>query len=245
MTDTRPSSSKPTIVLVHGAFAESSSWSGVISQLVAEGFPVMALANPLRGVPSDCDYLRATLKGLDGDIILVGHSYGGMVISGGGAGNANVKALVFIGVFAPEAGETAGQLANKFPGSTLGETLAPVTLADGEVDLYISQDRYHQQFAADSPVEVASVMAATQRPILESAFGQGSTEPAWKSVPSWFLFGSLDLNIPAEAHRFMAERAGSRRTIELPNGSHTVGIPEAARVVELIREAADVTAGTH
>jgi pimeloyl-ACP methyl ester carboxylesterase len=196
-------------------------------------------------VSFDSDYLRALLADVTGDIILVGHSYGGTVISGGGAGNPNVKALVFVGAFAPEEGETPGDLASRMPGSSLGETLTKVAQPDGGNDLYIMQSRYHSQFAADSPAEVANVMAVTQRPILESAFGEASGEPAWKTVPSWFLFGSLDRNIPAAMHRFMAERAGSRRTVEMEGGSHTVGIPEAARVVELIREAAAASAGSN
>jgi pimeloyl-ACP methyl ester carboxylesterase len=229
-------------VLVHGAFADSSSWNAVISPLLAEGYPAIAVANPLRGVTSDSEYLRALLADITGDVILVGHSYGGTVISGGGTGNPNVKALVFIGAFALEEGETVGELANKFEGSTLGETLAAVDVPGGK-DLYIMQSRYHAQFAADSPADVAAVMGVGQRPILEAAFSEASGEPAWKSVPSWFLFGAEDRNIPAAAHRFMAERAESRKTIELEGGSHTVAIPEAAQVVDLIREAAAATTG--
>lgn len=243
MSITRQSTSQPTIVLVHGAFAESSSWSGVISLLLNDGFPAIAVANPLRGVGFDCDYLRATLEDIGGDIILVGHSYGGAVISGGGAGNPRVKALVYIGAFAPEAGETVGDLAGRLPGSTLAETLTSVALPGGGVDLYIEQDRYRAQFAADSPAESAAVMAVTQRPIQESAFGEPAGEPAWKSIPSWFLFGELDKNIPAAVHRFMADRAGAKKTIEVKGGSHTVGIPEAAQVFDLIREAAEATTG--
>ena len=244
MSITEPSTTKPTIVLVHGAFAESSSWSGVITLLLNDGYPAIALANPLRGVTFDSDYLRDTLADISGDIVLVGHSYGGTVISGGGGGNPHVKALVFVGAFAPEAGETPGELANQMPGSSLGPTLTSVTLSDGGTDLYIMQDKYHAQFAADSSAEVAGVMGVTQRPILESAFGEASGEPAWKSVPSWFLFGELDKNIPAAMHRFMAERAGSRKTVELEGGSHTVGIPEAAKVFDLIREAVAATSGS-
>ena len=243
MSITQPATDKPTVVLVHGAFAESSSWTGVIEMLLRNGYPAIALANPLRGVTFDSDYLRATLADIDGDIVLVGHSYGGTVISGGGAGNPNVKALVFVGAFAPETGETPGDLANKLPGSTLAGTLTQVPLPDGGVDLYIMQKDYHAQFAADSSAELAGVMGVTQRPILESAFGEASGEPAWKNVPSWFLFGALDKNIPAAVHRFMAERAGSRKTVELEGGSHTVGIPEAAQVYDLIREASDATTG--
>lgn len=230
--------SKPTIVLVHGAFAESASWNGVVRLLLDAGYPAVAVANPLRGVANDAAYLRAALTGIDGDVVLVGHSYGGMVISNGAAGNPAVKALVYVGAFAPDAGESAADLAGRFPGSSLGEALSPVKLPDGGVDLYIRQDRYHHQFAADSSAADAAVMAVTQRPITEAALGEKSGEPAWKSLPSWFLFGSDDLNIPVAALRFMAERAGSRRTVEIAGGSHTVAIPEAAALVELIAEAA-------
>ncbi|GAA0392321.1 alpha/beta hydrolase [Acrocarpospora corrugata] len=238
MSVTMTAEGRPTIVLVHGAFAESSSWNGVIAALLADGYPVLALANPLRGVAGDADYLRSVLTDIEGDVVLVGHSYGGMVITNGGTGNPNVKALVYIGGFAPDAGESAADLAGRYEGGTLGETLAAVKLPDGGTDLYIRQDRYHAQFAGDSPPGEAAIMAATQRPITESALTEPSGEPAWKSIPSWFLFGGEDKNIPAAAHRFMAERAGSRRTVELAGGSHTVAIPEPAAAVDLIREAA-------
>ena len=231
------SSGKPTVVLAHGAFAESSSWNGVVSELLSDGFPVLAAAVPLRGVRSDSAYLAGVLDGIDGDLVLVGHSYGGMIIGNAATGNERVKALVFIGAFAPEAGESAAQLAGRFAGSSLPETLASFPLRDGTTDLYIRQDAYHQQFAADSPAAAAALLGATQRPILESALNEPSGEPAWKTTPSWFLFGSKDRNIPVAAHRFMAERAGSCRTVELEGGSHTVAIPEAARAVELINEA--------
>ena len=171
--------------------------------------------------------------------MLVGHSYGGTVISNAATGNDRVKALVFIGGFAPDAGESAADLAGRYEGGTLGETLTAFTLPDGGTDLYIEQDRYHAQFAADSSPRQAAIMAATQRPIVEGALTEASGEPAWKTIPSWFLFGTEDKNIPAAVQRFMAERAGSRRTVELEGGSHAVAIPEAAAVVELIREAAD------
>jgi pimeloyl-ACP methyl ester carboxylesterase len=238
MTITTTVSGKPTIVLVHGAFAESASWDGVVERLLGDGYPAVAVANPLRGVRHDADNLRAVLTAVEGDVVLVGHSYGGMVISNATAGNPNVTALVYVGAFAPDQGESAADLAGRFPGSSLGATLAPVKLPDGGTDLYIQQDRYHAQFAADSAPGRAAVMAVTQRPITEAALNEASGEPAWKSLPSWFLFGSEDLNIPVAAHRFMAERAGSRRTVELAGGSHTVAIPEAAALVDLIREAA-------
>lgn len=243
MSITETANEKPTVVLVHGAFAESSSWNGVIAGLLPEGYPAIAVANPLRGVTFDSEYLRALLVDIEGDIFLVGHSYGGTVISGGGTDNPSIKALIFVGAFAPDEGETPGELANRLPGSSLGETLTKVEQPGGSNDLYIMQSRYHAQFAADSSADVAKVMAATQRPILESAFGEKSGKAAWKSIPSWFLFGAKDLNIPVAVHRFMAERAGSRKTVELHEGSHTVAIPEAAKLVDLIREAADATSG--
>ncbi|MFE2823371.1 alpha/beta fold hydrolase [Streptomyces sp. NPDC059271] len=235
---------KPTIVLVHGAFAESASWNGVISALLADGFPVLAVANPLRGVAYDANYLRAVLAGITGDIVCVGHSYGGFVTSNGATDNPQVKALVFVGAFAPEEGESAAELSAKYEGGSLGETLEAVELPEGGPDLYIRQDAYWQQFAADSAEQDAAVMAVTQRPITGAALNEPSAKPAWHSLPSWFLFGSADKNIPVAVHRFMAERAGSQRTVELEGGSHTVAIPEAPVLVDLIREAVNaVTQG--
>ena len=242
MPITEARAGKPTIVLVHGAFAESSSWDGVVRLLLTDGYPVIAVANPLRGVSTDAAYVRTLLADISGDVVLVGHSYGGTVITNAADGVGAVKALVYVGGFAPDTGESAAQLAGKYEGGTLGDTLSAVPLGEGEVDLYIQQAKYHSQFAADSSPEVAAVMAVTQRPIAEAALNEPSGAAAWKSLPSWFLFGSEDLNIPAESHRFMADRAGSRRTVELKGGSHTVGIPEAAAVVDLIREAAAATA---
>ncbi|SDZ32339.1 alpha/beta fold hydrolase [Herbiconiux ginsengi] len=238
MSIVNPSTERPTVVLVHGAFAESASWNAVLAHLQAEGYPTIAMANPLRGVAHDATHLRALLSTVSGDVVLVGHSYGGLVISEAAEGNARVTALVFICAFAALPGESAADLSNRFPGGTLGETLVAIPLPDGETDLYIAQDRYHDQFAADSSPEDAAVMASTQRPITESALNEPAGAAAWTSIPSWFLFGSDDKNIPVESHRFMAERAHSRRTVELAGGSHTVGIPESAQVVDLIKEAA-------
>lgn len=240
MSITTPATGKPTVVLVHGAFAESSSWDGVVRLLLADGYPVLALANPLRGVAHDSEYLRRVLSSVEGDIVCVGHSYGGTVITNGATGNDQVKALVFVGGFAPDTGESAADLAGRYEGGTLGETLAQVELPDGGVDLYIRQNAYRAQFAADVSIDESAVMAVTQRPIVESALNEPSGTPAWRTIPSWFLFGTEDRNIPTAIHREMAERAGSRRTVELIGGSHSVGIPEAATVVDLIREAAAV-----
>jgi pimeloyl-ACP methyl ester carboxylesterase len=229
---------KPTIVLVHGAFAESASWNRVIQQLHAEGYPVVAAPNPLRSLSGDAAVVSSLLATVDGPVVLVGHSYGGAVISNAAVGHAHVKALVFVAAFAPEAGESIGALSGKFPGSTLGETLQEVPLPDGTVDLYIRQEKFHQQFTADVPAEQAAVDAATQRPLNTTALNEGSGEPAWKTVPSWFVYPELDHNIPLEAHRFMAGRAGSRSTVELPGASHAIPASEPTAVAAAILDAA-------
>lgn len=230
---------KPTVVLVHGAFAESSSWNGVLAELIAKGYPVVAVANPLRGVKSDADYVAGVMKGIDGPIVLVGHSYGGSVISNAVNGNDHVKALVYVAAFAPEAGETAAELSGRYPGSTLGPTLAPpVALSDGGKDLYILQDKFRAQFAADVSGKEAKLMAGTQRPITEAALNESSGSPAWKSVPSWFIYGDRDLNIPPAAQSFMAERAGSKETVVVKGASHVVMVSHANAVARLIEHAA-------
>lgn len=231
--------SKPTIVLVHGAFAESSSWDGVISRLLAQGYPAVAVANPLRGVKSDADYVASVLKSIKGPIVLVGHSYGGAVITNAVNGNGNVKALVYVAGFVPETGESAAQLSALFPGSTLGPTLAPpVALMEGGNDLYIQQDKLPAQFASDVPMAQAKVMAVTQRPVTEAALNEAAGAPAWKTVPSWFIYGELDKNIPAAVHAFMAQRAGARETVAVKGASHVVMISHPEAVVKVIAHAA-------
>jgi pimeloyl-ACP methyl ester carboxylesterase len=229
---------KPTIVLVHGAFADSASWSGVIEQLQRRGYPVVAAANPLRGLSSDAAYVRNVINSVPGPIVLAGHSYGGAVMTNAAAGDPDVKALVYIAAFAPDKGESALELSNKFPGSTLGDTLAPVPLGDGTNDLYIRQDLFRQQFAADVPKRQAALMAVTQRPVRDAALSEGSGEPAWKKTPSWFLIAGADRNIPVAAQRWMAERAGSRATIEIRKASHAVGVSNPGPVTDLIVRAA-------
>lgn len=232
-------SDKPTILLVHGAFADSSSWNGVIDVLQKDGYPVVAAANPLRSVSKDAAYVAAVVSSIPGPVVLVGHSYGGQVISQAAAGHDNVKSLVFVAAFAPERGETILELSGKFPGSTLGEALAaPVKLADGNVDLYIAQQKFHGQFAQDVPAELAASMAAGQRPITEAALTEKADEPAWKALPSYFIYGDGDKNIPAASLGFMAERAGSKRTVVIPGASHALTVSQPEAVAELIKEAA-------
>ena len=229
---------KPTIVLVHGAFAESSSWNGIIEPLQRAGHTVIAVANPLRSVPSDAQYVTDVVRGIDGPIVLVGHSYGGSVITDVAADAGEIVGLVYLSGFASEVGETPGELAGRFPGGTLGPTLKSVEQTDGGPDLYIAQDRYHAQFCADLPELEARQMAVTQRPILAAAFDDPTVAPLWKSVPSWFMYGELDRNIPVEAHRFMAERAKSRRTVEIAGASHVAGMTHPDELIELILQAA-------
>jgi pimeloyl-ACP methyl ester carboxylesterase len=229
---------KPTIVLVHGAFAESASWNGVVQRLLDDGHPVIAAPNPLRSLSGDAAVVSAVLGAVEGPVVLVGHSYGGAVISNAATGHDHVKALVFVAAFAPEAGESIGALSGRFPGSTLGETLREVPLPDGTVDLYIRPERFHKQFTADVPAERAALDAATQRPLNTTALNEGSGEPAWKTVPSWFVYPELDYNIPLEAHRFMAERAGGRSRVELRGASHAIPASEPVAVAEIILDAA-------
>jgi pimeloyl-ACP methyl ester carboxylesterase len=229
---------KPTIVLVHGAFAESASWNGVIQTLHAAGHPVIAAGNPLRSLSGDAASVSSVLKTIDGPIVLVGHSYGGAVASNAAVGHDNVKALVFVAAFAPEAGESIGELSGMFPGGTLGETLNEVPLADGSVDLFIRQDKFHQQFAADVSAEQAALDAAAQRPLNTVALHEDSGEPAWKTIPSWFIYPELDYNIPLEAHRFMAKRARAQVMVEAAGASHALPASQPKAVADVILQAA-------
>lgn len=235
----QPAPVKPTVVLVHGAFADSSSWNGVISILTRDGYTVVAAPNPLRGVRADANVVASVVKSIIGPVVLVGHSYGGSVISEAAAGQPNVSGLVYVAAFAPDAGESALGLTGQFPGSTLGPALAPpVALTSGGKDLYILQARFHDQFAADVPAAAAALMAAGQRPVAEAALSEASTAPAWHSVPSWFIYGDKDKNIPPAALAFMAERARSRQTVVVKGASHVVMVSHAPEVASLIERAA-------
>ncbi|MFF5474784.1 alpha/beta fold hydrolase [Streptomyces achromogenes] len=234
---------KPTVVLEHGAFADGSSWNGVITRLRADGYPVIATADPLRGPASDAAALRTVLGHIKGPKVLVGHSYGGSVISEAAAGDPDVKALVYVAAFLPAPGESALELTDKFPGSTLSDALDPVTYrqADGTAatDLYIRQDEFRHQFAADVPAGQAALMAAGQRPIAQAALVEKATVAAWKTKPSWDIVTTEDLNIPAAAQRFMAERAHAHTT-EVA-ASHSVAVSRPRLVADVIERAARAT----
>lgn len=230
---------KPVIVLVHGAFADASSWNGVARTLRKDGYFVIAAANPLRGAKNDGAYVGSLVAGLKAPVVLVGHSYGGSVITEAANGHANVKALVYVAAFAPEPGETLGGLTGKFPGSTLGSALAPpVDLADGGKDLYILQDKFHAQFAADVPAADAELMAITQRPLLQAALDEKAGVASWKSLPSWWVYGDADKNIPPQAMAFMAKRAGAKDVVVIKGASHVVMLSHPSEVAHLIEKAA-------
>jgi pimeloyl-ACP methyl ester carboxylesterase len=174
-----------TTVLVHGAFAESASWGRVAERLHASGHPIVAAANPLRGVAHDAAWLTDLVRTIDGPVVLVGHSYGGAVISNVAADAGDITALVYVAAFAPEPGENCIELSQRFPGSTLGDALQPVPRQDGTVDLLIARDRFHEQFCADVPAPEAGLMGATQRPVAQAALEESAgPDPLWKRLPS-------------------------------------------------------------
>jgi pimeloyl-ACP methyl ester carboxylesterase len=233
----------PTIVLVHGAFAESASWDKVIDSLTSAGHPVIAAANPLRGPAADAAAVGDLIATIDGPVVLVGHSYGGAVISNVAADAGQITGLVYAAAFAPEPGETCNALAARLPGSTLGEALRPVPHGDGTTDLYIIAERFHAQFCADVPAAEAARMAATQRPVtLEALTEPSGDRPLWRRVPSWFVIAGQDRNIPAALQRFMAERAAARHVLEIPGASHAVAVSHPQETVELILQAAALPA---
>ena len=235
------SAAKPTIVLVHGGWADSSGWNGEITRLHKLGYNVIAPANPLRGLSSDAAYIRSVLHTIDGPIVLVGHSYGGGVITNAAVGVPNVKALVYIAAFAPDTGENLAGLVTKNPGTHITPdalTERPYPLADGGagIDLYIKADVFRDAFAGDLPSGTTSLMQATQRPFSVAAFIEPSGTPAWKTVPSWYLVATDDHAIPPATQRFMATRAGSH-TAEVA-ASHVPMMSQPVATTRLILTAA-------
>ncbi len=229
---------RPTIVLVHGAFAESSSWDQVIDHLLDAGHPVIAVANPLRGVAADAASVSDHVRSIDGPVVLVAHSYGGAVITNVDPDAGEIVGLVYVAAFAPEPGDSCFELSAVFPGSTLGDALQAVPRSDGTTDLTIVRERFHEQFAADVPAPRAARIAAMQRPVTQEALVEPSGErPLWE-LPSWFVFGEEDRNIPTALEHFMAERASARRTVAVPGASHALPVSHPDAVVHLILEAA-------
>ncbi|MFG6401509.1 alpha/beta fold hydrolase [Microbacterium sp. P04] len=227
-----------TVIFVHGAFADSDSWNALIAPLRAEGNRVIAYANPLRSVVTDAGPLTDLIRTIDGPIVLVAHSYGGAVITAVKPTAGDIAAVVYVAGFALQPGESAAAASALVPGSTLADTLVEVPLQSGGVDLYIDQEKYAHQFCADLNEDQAEAMAVTQRPITAAALNEPlGGDALWQSVPSWFIFGEDDRNIPAGAHQQMAARAGARRTVQVPGASHVVGISHPAEVLEVVQEA--------
>ena len=240
--DQSTAATKPTIVLVHGGYADSSCWNATILELQQEGYTTVCGSNPLRGIPTDAPYIGSLLDFISGPIVLVAHSMGGTVITNAAAGKANVKALVYIAAFLPDVGETQGELITKFPGSEVEAVSVPVpyTKADGTTgtDLYLSKDG-QAAFAADIPAAAFRVLQATQRPFDADSFTYPTTAAAWKTIPSWGLVAGQDKAIPPACERWMYGRANARKVVEVPNSSHVAMISHPKIVADLIRDAAE------
>ena len=238
---TASAQAKPTIVLVHGAWADASGWDDEIRSLQRRGYTTIAVANPLRGLTADAQQVRSVLQTIEGPIVLVGHSYGGAVITNAAVGVPNVRALVYIAAFVPDQGEALGQLAARNPGSLIGDqTLVarPYPVAGGEpgTDLYLTREGFRSGFAGDLPRRVADAMWARQRPLAAAAFAEPSGEPAWKTLPSWYLVATQDRAIPPATQRFMAQRAGAHVT--RVRAAHAVMVSQPAATTKLILAAA-------
>jgi pimeloyl-ACP methyl ester carboxylesterase len=225
---------KPTIVLVHGAFADGSGWSKVILRLEKAGYTAIAVQNQMSTLSEDIATTKRVIDAVKGPVVLVGHSYGGAVITGAGVGSPNVKSLVYIAAFAPDAGEKVAELAGKFGPSSLNTALVP----DSAGFLYIDRAKFQQVFAADVSDDEAMVMAAAQRPLAGVAFGGSVETPAWKTLPSWYLVSTEDHAILPELERFMAKRIGAKSIVEV-QASHAVFVSHPDEVVALIEAAAN------
>ena len=241
----RSTSAKPTIVLVHGAFADSSGWDGVINQLRHDGYPVVAAPNPLVGLQFDADTVRAFLNSIPGPKVLVGHSYGGAVITQAASGDRDVKALVYLAALAPDRGEVLGKLVETpvaHPVPPMPFVQVEVTQPDGtkRTEVYIDPSKFRARFAADLPPRLAADLAATQEPLSTAAFTSALTvEPAWKTIPSWYLVSKQDQTMSPDLERLQAHRMHAH-TSQI-NSSHAVYISHPGAVVRLVEQAARAT----
>ncbi|MFF1480151.1 alpha/beta fold hydrolase [Streptomyces sp. NPDC058301] len=241
-----PSAPTPTVVLVHGAFADAAVWIGVIAELRGCGIPVIAPPNPLRGLVSDAAYLASVVSQIDGPVVLVGHSYGGALITVAGEAE-NVVGLVYVAAFMPYEGESIGELWGRFPDSPLTTHLKERTypthlLVDGDlaVEVTIDEAAFPSVFAADVSEDISTVLAAAQRPIAAVAFTDKASAAAWRTKPSWALVAGADRAINPDVQRFGAQRAGAV-VLELPDASHAVALSEPKQVAGLIRDAVRAT----
>jgi pimeloyl-ACP methyl ester carboxylesterase len=237
----------PTIVLVHGAFADASSWNGVVERLQQQGYTVIAPPNPLRGVTVDSAYIASLLSQIDGPVLLVGHSYGGAVISNAATSALNVAGLVYVAAFAPDEGETLGDVENGSKDSVLNAALVQYSYPAGpggqtSIEFAINPAKIREAFAADLPPQVTALMAATQRPVAATAFSDVSGPPAWKKLPSWAVVASGDKAAGADVVRAHAQRAGA--DILEVEGSHVIMISQPQTVTDHIVKAARSVAGS-
>ncbi|MFJ9732070.1 alpha/beta fold hydrolase [Streptomyces sp. NPDC101169] len=237
------STTTPTVVLVHGAFADAASWSGVIEELQRHDIPVIAPPNPLRGLASDAAYVASVAAQIDGPVVLVGHSYGGALITVAGT-TENVVALVYVAAYVLEEDESLGELQGRFPLSPLVSNLKqwtyPVADGDPAVEVTIAADAFPAVFAADVPADVTKVLAVAQRPLAAAAFEETASAAAWRTKPSWALVAGADTAINPEVERFGAKRAGAT-VVEIEGASHAVAVSQPKQVAELIREAVRAT----
>ncbi|MEV6766253.1 alpha/beta hydrolase [Streptomyces sp. NPDC051105] len=236
-------STPPTVLLVHGAFADAGSWSGVVAELQSHGIPVLAPSNPLRGLASDAAYIASVASQIDGPVVLVGHSYGGALITVAGT-TENVVGLVYVAAYVLEEGESLGELQGRFPLSSLVSNLKewtyPVPGGDPAVEVTIAEDAFPSVFAADVPTSVTKVLAAAQRPLAAAAFEETAVAAAWKTKPAWALVAGADEAINPEVERFGAKRAGAT-VVELEGASHAVAVSRPKEVADLIRDAVRAT----
>ena len=240
MADDNNNAGAPTVVLVHGAFADSSSWNGVIERLQAKGVRVTCAANPLRGIKIDSDYVAGVLDETPGPVVLVGHSYGGAVITNAAKRAKNVVGLVYVAAFAPDEGEKLGDATPESKDSVLNSVLVQLhypSLNGNEpgVEFAIDPDGFHDAFAADLPTEETVVMATTQRPVADLAFSEQTGPPAWKDLPSWTVLATGDKAAGTDLVRSMAERAGA--TITEVDASHVVMVSQPEAVTDVIMDA--------
>jgi pimeloyl-ACP methyl ester carboxylesterase len=225
----------PTIVLVHGAFADASTWRPVFDRLDGDGYAVLAPPNPLRGLPHDASYTASVIDSIDGPVVLVGHSYGGAVITVAG-GSDKVVGLVYVAGVAPDESESVNDLQGRFPSLAMGPLVQPVALPDGSVELSIDPARFPDVFGADLPAADAAFRAISQRSISATAFDDRATAAAWRATPSWAVFGTADQPVAPELQRFAYDRAGSTVT-EVEGASHLLMLSQPDIVTGVIREA--------
>ena len=233
---------RPTIVLVHGAFADASSWNGVVQRLEDKGYNVVAAANPLRGIGYDSAYIKSVLGQIPGPILLVGHSYGGAVITNAAYNSKNVIGLVYVAAFAPDKGERLTDVEAGSKDSVLNTALQPLNYPVGPgsktaVEYTIKPTVFHAVFAADLPARQSALMAAKQRPVAAAAFDERSGSPAWKQLPSWAVIATGDKAAGSDVLLAMAHRAGAK--ITKLKGSHVIMISQPKAVADVIISAAE------